>query len=75
MLEPIHRICLQNNDFPSLINGIASCFGMTQFSRKSLVLKRACAPSMVRAMPPSDLSVPKLKSFEPKLLILPVFFE
>jgi hypothetical protein len=30
---------------------------------------------MVRAMPPSDLSVPKLKSFDPKLLILPVFFE
>jgi hypothetical protein len=37
--------------------------------------RRIAAPKMVRAIPPSDRSVPYNISFDPKLRSLPVLFE
>ena len=75
IFEPNHSTCLQNNDLPSLTNGIASSFGIMQLCLKLSQVNKIEAPKIVRAMPPSDLKVPISLPFVPKFFILQVFLE
>src|SRR5918911_4082420 len=73
--EPHHSTCLQNNDLPSLTNGIASLYGMTQLSLNSLFFNNSVAPNIVKATPPS-IRIVANKCFPMCIfLILPVLLE
>ena len=72
---PHYCTCLQNKDLPSLTNGIASSFGMTQFSLNEGYLTIIFAPNMDRAMPPSLRKVAKKSDPIEKFLILPVLLD